>query len=292
MKAFWLIAALAAASSTQAGPQQTTADTPPPPPAGEAAAQADTDTAQADSPPQQEQQVARAADANAAEDSSDTTPAAAAPPPRYDLRTAHAPPGDAQAGKAKAEVCGASHGTDGIATAPIFPNLAGQRAAYLYWSLQAYKTGRMPESPMTGMAAPLEEQDIRDLAAYYASLPVPPPAADAAPEELDASLLGQGQDIYMNGAPDKGIPPCQGCHGADARGSAQAAFSDRSGRTPYAAYPRLRGQHNDYLQTRLQQFHENSLDASTNSRVMHGIAERLDEDSIKAVSTWLSSLKE
>lgn len=276
MKALWLIAALAAASASQAGPQQAATDTPAESPASQTLPETDGTAPQ---------------EAPAADDSSATTEAAT-PPARYDLRSAHAPAGDAQAGKGKAEVCGACHGVNGIATAPIFPNLAGQRAAYLYWSMQAYKTGRMPESPMTAMAAPLEEQDIRDLAAYYASLPVPPPAADAQPEELDATLVSQGEDIYMNGAPDKGIPPCQGCHGADARGSAQVGFTDRSGRTPYAAYPRLRGQHNDYLQTRLQQFHENALDASTNSRVMHGVAERLDEDSIKAVSTWLSSLKE
>ena len=214
------------------------------------------------------------------------------PPPRYDLRSARAVAGDAQAGKGKSEVCAACHGTDGIAITPAFPNLAAQKADYLYWALHAYKTGRMPESPMTAMAMALEEQDIRDLAAYYASLPVPPAPADAPPMDVDAALLAQGRAIYMDGTPAKGIPPCQGCHGADARGNPQAGFVDRSGRTPYAAYPALRGQQNDYLQTRLQQFHDDAIDASSNSRVMHGIGQRLDPDSIKAVAGWLSSLKQ
>lgn len=254
MKALWLIAALAA-------------------------------TPQADPP--------ASTDAAAVTPAADSAAAATPPPPaRYDLRSAHAASGDALAGKGKSEVCAACHGGDGIAITPAFPNLAGQKEAYLYWALHAYKSGRMPESPMTAMAAPLEEQDIRDLSAYYASLPVPPPAADAPPVELDPALLNQGQAIYRDGDPSKGIPPCQGCHGVDGRGNPQAGFVDRSGRMPYAAYPALRGQQNDYLQTRLQQFHDDAIDASSNSRVMHGIGQRLDADSIKAVSTWLSSLKQ
>ncbi len=256
MKALWLLTALAVAGTQavlMAAPQDT--GTPPPAPVAEPG-----------------------------------TPVQ--PPTRYDLRRAHAPAGDAQAGKAKAEVCAACHGAEGIAIAPMFPNLAGQRADYLYWSLHAYKSGRMPESPMTAMAASLEEQDIRDLSAYYAHLPVPPPPADAPPLEIDPALAASGQAIYMNGEPAKGIPPCQGCHGSDARGNPLADQRDRSGRAPYAAYPRLRGQQNDYLQARLQQFHDDAIDASTNSRVMHGIGRQLDADSIKAVSTWLSSLKE
>lgn len=252
MKALWLIAALAA-------------------------------TSQADPP--------TATDAAPAQDSS-IAAAAPAPPARYDLRSAHAAGGDALAGKGKSEVCAACHGGDGIAITPAFPNLAGQKQSYLYWILQAYKSGRMPESPMTAMAAALEEQDIRDLSAYYANLPVPPADPKAPPIDLDPALLSQGQAIYMAGDTSKGIPPCQGCHGADGRGNPQAAFVDRSGRTPYAAYPALRGQQNDYLQTRLQQFHDDAIDASSNSRVMHGIGQRLDADSIKAVSTWLSSLKQ
>ncbi len=271
MKALWLIAALAVA-----GPQAA-----PPSSSQEAPSTAPEPAAVTDAPAPEP----TAAEAPTA--APDGTPLA-----RYDLRTAHAPTGDAQAGKGKSEVCAACHGATGIAIAPMFPNLAGQGADYLYWSLQAYKSGRMPESPMTAMAAPLEEQDIRDLAAYYASLPIPPPDPDAPPIEVDPNLAALGQSIYLGGAPDKGIPPCQGCHGSDARGNPQANYRDRSGRTPYAAYPRLRGQQNDYLQARLQQFHDDAISASSNSRVMHGIGRQLDPDSIKAVSTWLSSLKE
>jgi len=80
---------------------------------------------------------------------------------------------DAAAGKAKAAVCAACHGMDGKATAPIYPNLAGQNAAYLESSLKAYKAGLRKggqSAVMTGMAAPLNDADIANLAAYYSSL--------------------------------------------------------------------------------------------------------------------------
>lgn len=81
--------------------------------------------------------------------------------------------GDAAAGKAKAAVCAACHGADGKATAPIYPNLAGQNAAYLESALKAYKAGQRKggqSAVMTPMAMPLSDQDIADLAAYYSSM--------------------------------------------------------------------------------------------------------------------------
>lgn len=80
---------------------------------------------------------------------------------------------DAEAGKAKSATCAACHGAEGIATAPVYPNLAGQNEAYLAASLKAYKnkerTGGMA-AIMQANAAALSDEDIADLAAYYASL--------------------------------------------------------------------------------------------------------------------------
>ena len=226
----------------------------------------------------------------AAQDAAKTAPRRTA---SYDLRVAHAPKGDAAAGKAKAEVCSACHGADGNANLSMFPNMAGQKTDYLYWSLRAYHDGRMPESPMTVITSTLEEQDIRDLAAYYSSMaPASGPSVDAETvQATDPTVLARGQAIFTQGDTALGIPPCQGCHGADARGNPQAAYRDSSGRTPFVAYPWLRGQHIDYTQGRLQQFHDGVLDASTYQRVMSGVGKRLDPDSIKAVSSWLSSLQ-
>ncbi|MEH6451972.1 MAG: cytochrome c [Psychromonas sp.] len=81
--------------------------------------------------------------------------------------------GDAEAGKAKATVCATCHGADGIAIAPIYPNLKGQQEAYITSSLKAYKAGQRQggmSAIMNPQAATLSDEDIADLAAYYSSL--------------------------------------------------------------------------------------------------------------------------
>jgi len=81
--------------------------------------------------------------------------------------------GDAEAGKAKAAMCVACHGQDGIGTQPIYPNLAGQKVQYLITSLKAYKSGARDNPIMKPMAAGLSDEDIENLAAYYSSLECP-----------------------------------------------------------------------------------------------------------------------
>ncbi len=78
--------------------------------------------------------------------------------------------GDAAAGKKKAAMCAACHGMDGISKQPIYPNLAGQHEQYLISSLKAYKSGARDNPIMKPMAAPLSDQDIENLAAYFSSL--------------------------------------------------------------------------------------------------------------------------
>ena len=89
------------------------------------------------------------------------------------LTAATAFAGDAAAGKAKAAVCAACHGADGKATAPLYPNLAGQNEIYLVNALKAYKAGQRTggtAAMMAPMAAPLSDADIANLAAYFSSL--------------------------------------------------------------------------------------------------------------------------
>jgi cytochrome c553 len=78
--------------------------------------------------------------------------------------------GDAEAGKAKAAVCAACHGAEGISAMDIYPNLAGQKAAYIVSQLKAFKAGERSNPIMAPMAMPLSDQDMEDLAAYYSSL--------------------------------------------------------------------------------------------------------------------------
>jgi cytochrome c553 len=79
--------------------------------------------------------------------------------------------GNAAAGKKKAAACEACHGTDGNGTAPNYPALAGQYQDYIEQALHEYKNGKRSNAIMNGMAAPLSDQDIDDLAAYFSSLP-------------------------------------------------------------------------------------------------------------------------
>lgn len=79
--------------------------------------------------------------------------------------------GNAPAGKEKSATCAACHGPEGISQTPQFPNIAGQYEDYLYQSLKDYKSGARNNAIMAGTVATLSDQDMKDLAAYFASLP-------------------------------------------------------------------------------------------------------------------------
>ena len=78
--------------------------------------------------------------------------------------------GDPEAGKARAASCSGCHGVNGISANPLWPNLAGQKRAYLVKQLKAFRDGKRSDPMMTPMAKPLTDVDIENLAAYYASL--------------------------------------------------------------------------------------------------------------------------
>jgi cytochrome c553 len=78
--------------------------------------------------------------------------------------------GDAAAGKAKSATCAGCHGAAGISGNDLWPNLAGQKEGYLAKAMKDYRDGKRNDPMMSSMAKPLSDQDIADLAAYYASL--------------------------------------------------------------------------------------------------------------------------
>jgi cytochrome c553 len=178
--------------------------------------------------------------------------------PRYaDLRHVEPIHGDAAAGAKKATVCFACHGANGASVAPTFPRLAGQRADYLYHRLVSFKRADPKDpyysvSPMTPNVAHLSDTDMRDLATYFSSQT--PPATAAA-----AAAPGKGEALFLEGDPARGIPPCQGCHGAEAGGPSISTGQ-------YAAYPSLRGQYAPYLIARLTSFHKNLPHDTTTAR--------------------------
>jgi cytochrome c553 len=195
-----------------------------------------------------------------------------------DLRRIEAVSGDAAAGKLKAGACIGCHGPNGIAPVPVFPNLAAQKIDYLYWSLVEFQRSARADSPMTAQVAKLADADLRDLAAYFASLP----ASTAVPQTVAAD--SRGAALFRAGDPSRGIPPCQGCHGVEADGAAASSADAR-----YRAYPALRGQHANYLVQRLQDFRAGKRVDSSNDMIMRGIARSLDDDAMQDIASWLQS---
>ncbi len=212
-----------------------------------------------------------------------TAATVAASPPYTDLRSIQPIHGDAAAGAQKAAVCLGCHGADGVSVAPTFPRLAGQRVDYLYHRLVSFRHADPKDpyysvSPMTAMAATLSDGDMRDLAAYFSGqrpkvpdAPAPDPTAQA------------GATLFLNGDPARGIPPCQGCHGADANGPGATVHQ-------YAAYPSLRGQYALYVVSRLTNFRNGEPSDTTNAALMHGVAATLDDAAIQSIAAWLESL--
>ena len=150
--------------------------------------------------------------------------------------------GDAEAGKAKSAVCAACHNVDGNSAIPMNPKIAGQHEKYLYKQLMEFKlasqTGGQEgrnNAVMNGMAAPLSEQDMKDLSAYFASQTESP---GATPEEY----IAPGEALYRGGDESRGIAACAACHGPTGNGSSLSGFPDIS------------GQHVEYTVTQLKAF--------------------------------------
>jgi cytochrome c553 len=197
-----------------------------------------------------------------------------------DLRDLPAINGDAEAGKARATTCMGCHGERGVAPVPLFPNLAGQHAEYLYGELLQIRREGRPDSPMTAQVADLDDATLRDLAAWFASLALPTaPAAADAHESHEV-----GRRLYREGDPARGIPPCQGCHGA---GGAGHALSDSTPR--WRTVPILSGQHAAYLAQRLRDYRDGRHSDSSSARVMSPIAATLDDAAIDAIAQWIGS---
>ncbi len=178
--------------------------------------------------------------------------------------------GDPAAGKAKAAVCAACHGADGKAIMPSYPNIAGQHAAYLAKQLTEYRDGDRVNALMSGQAANLSDEDIQDLAAYFASMPK---HENVSAEEN----LTLGQDIYRGGITSAGIAACAACHGPAGQG------------IPNAAWPVISGQNAEYTSDQLKYFRSGER-ANDPNAMMRGVSERMTDAEIEAVSNYIAGL--
>jgi cytochrome c553 len=196
-----------------------------------------------------------------------------------------APPGgDAQAGASKASTCAACHGMDGNSPAPEWPKLAGQHPEYTWRHTVLIRDGGRENLTMLPFVQGLSDQDIADIAAYYANKTVSPGVADDSvivgrDDELTYAALGQ--QIYRAGKPSAGVPACMACHGPTGRG------------VPGAGFPAVAGQFAQYTAARLRYFHEGKqygTDETDPSTIMVTIAQRLDETEIDALATYMEGL--
>jgi cytochrome c553 len=167
-------------------------------------------------------------------------------------------------------LCASCHGAQGRGDNPKIPRLAGQQRAYLEVQLKAFRSQSRNDPAaheyMWGIAATLNDDVVAALADYFsAQAPAPrtPPT--------DAKLAAAGKQLFEKGSPDRGAPPCTGCHGMNAEGM--------------AVFPRLAGQHSEYLYIQLKLIQNKLRD----SPVMHGLTKQLREEEINAVVTYLQS---
>jgi cytochrome c553 len=180
--------------------------------------------------------------------------------------------GSAEAGRAKSVTCAACHGADGNSVTPDWPMLAGQHAAYIVRQLRAFKSGERTDVTMKPFADLLSEQDMLDVAAYFA-------AQKPTPKGADPALVGLGQQIYRGGVPARGVAACIACHGPEGNGN------------PLAAYPRVSGQHAAYVTKQLNAYASGDRRSDVDlNQMMRNVAGELFEDEIRALASYVQGL--
>lgn len=190
--------------------------------------------------------------------------------------------GDADAGKSKAAGCGACHGADGNSPAAIYPSLAGLGENYLFKQMQDIKSGERAVPEMTGQLDAMSEQDMQDMAAYFTSNTLALTGAKEqkvklnSGDEVDSLLIGE--NLYRFGNHATAVPACSGCHSPSGNGNAPAAF------------PRLGGQHADYVAKQLKAFRGGERINDGESQIMRSVAQHMSDAEIAAVSNYIAGL--
>ena len=180
--------------------------------------------------------------------------------------------GDANAGAAKATACVACHGNDGTSTIPDYPHIAGQNAKYLEIQMRQMRDGERDIPLMAGQLDTMSDQDLKDIAAHYASQPGK--IGQASPENLEL-----GEQIYRGGILDKNVAACTACHSPSGNGNTLAGF------------PRISGQPVGYTVTQLKSYREDerTSDEYVNG-MMRDIAARMTDNEIEAVANYIQGL--
>lgn len=168
------------------------------------------------------------------------------------------------------QICAACHGMDGNSPLPVNPNLAGQYSDYLTNQLLSFKSGGRKSAVMGGIVANFTPDDMRNLGAYYGKQK---PKLGSA---KDRELVALGQKIYRGGNAATAVPACASCHTPDGAGIP-------------SQFPRLAGQHAEYVLAQLKAFRSGER-ADDNSKMMRAIAVKLSDQEMRAVAEYISGL--
>lgn len=178
--------------------------------------------------------------------------------------------GDAAKGQAKTAVCAACHMSDGNSVIGINPKLAGQGENYLIKQLSDFKSKNRNNVIMFGMANMLSGEDIRNVAAYYASQKIQHMA-------VSDEHIKIAEQLYRGGDSDRDIPACIACHGAKGYGISTAGF------------PAIGGQNPEYTIATLKAFRSGQRSNDTNG-IMRDVVAKMSDKQIKALGYYLAGL--
>ena len=183
--------------------------------------------------------------------------------------------GDPAAGEAQVAACAACHGQDGATGLdPTYPNLAGQNEKYLTHQLMEIRDGGRNIALMAGQLNGKSDQDLADMAAYYASLP-----AKISQAQGDDETLAKAQNIYRGGIAEKGVAACTACHAPSGNGNAAAG------------YPDIGGQPTGYTIAQLTAYREGDRTTDENmGGMMRGVARGLTDKEIAALADYIQGL--
>ena len=193
----------------------------------------------------------------------------AAPVFANDAKPAAAKPDLGKGEEIATKVCGACHAFDGNRGLTANPILQGQHPEYLVKQLKDFKSGVRANAVMKGFASTLSDEDMRNVAAFYASKTAKPGFA------TNKETLAMGERIYRGGIADRKIAACAGCHSPNGAGIP-------------VQYPRLAGQHGEYSENQLIAFRSGQR---ANSLQMAGVAAKLNDKEIKALADYMAGLR-
>lgn len=172
-------------------------------------------------------------------------------------------------GEASFAVCASCHAADGNSNVPVNPKLAQQHPEYLVKQLQEFKSGKRANAVMAGFAAGLSEDDMKNIAFWLASQKAKPGFAK------DKELVALGERIYRGGIQERQIAACAGCHSPNGAGIP-------------AQYPRLAGQHAEYVASSLTAYRDGTR---KNNLQMSQNAAKLNDREIKALADYIAGLR-